>query len=264
MLILKAIVMGLLQGLTEFLPVSSTAHLLLAPWLFGWQGLLENKAFDISLHLGTLISLLIYFRKDLADVFRARDARLVALVLAGCLPAAPLYFVEESVEKYSTPAEFAGAPVVIAVFLIAFAFVLRIADRVGAEKTPMETMTLLDAFIVGIGQTVAAAFPGASRSGTTMSFALFRGLTREAAVRFSFLLSIPTIAAVVIFSAAKNHHELTQTPDAVIAGIISSAVSGYVAVAFLLAYVRRHSMDVFFWYRLALGAFILAVFFTRR
>jgi undecaprenyl-diphosphatase len=263
LLVLKAIVMGLIQGLTEFLPVSSTAHLLLAPWLFGWQGLVENKAFDISLHLGTLIALLVYFRKDLVEVFRARDRRLVALVVAGCLPAAPLYFVEKGVEKYSTPAEFAGAPLVIAAFLIVFAFVLRIADRTGAEKTPMDRMTLLDAFIVGIGQTVAAAFPGASRSGTTMSFALFRGLTREAAVRFSFLLSIPTIAAVVIFSAAKHHSALTQTPDAVVAGVVSSAVSGYVAVAFLLNYVRKHSMDVFFWYRLALGAFILAVFFAR-
>lgn len=264
MLILKAIVMGLLQGLTEFLPVSSTAHLLLAPWLFGWQGLMENKAFDIALHLGTLLALLVYFRKDLAEVVRSRDRRLVGLVIAGCLPAAPLYFVEKSVEKYSSPSEYVWAPVIIATFLIVFAFVLRIADRTGRESIPMEKMTILDAIIVGLGQTVAAAFPGASRSGTTMSFGLFRGLTREATVRYSFLLSIPTIAAVIVFSAAKHHHELTQTPDAVIAGIISSAVSGYVAVAFLLNYVRKHSMDVFFWYRLALGAFILAVFLARR
>lgn len=257
--------MGAIQGLTEFLPISSTAHLVLAPWLFGWKDpTLASKAFDIALHAGTLISLVVYFRKDLVDVIRSRDRRLVILVVFGCLPAILVAPIEDVVEHYTTPGGYPYAPLIIAFFLLAFAALLKLADSVGKQKITVEKMSVLDAVIVGFGQFIAAAFPGASRSGTTMTFALFRGMTREAAVRFSFLISIPTIAAVVLVSFLKDHGEMTGAgPAPLIAGIVSSAVFGYAAVAFLLEYVRRHNMDVFLWYRVAFGLLILGLYFGR-
>lgn len=264
-LILAAIIMGAVQGLTEFLPISSTAHLILTPWFFQWDDpTLHSKAFDIALHTGTLIALIVYFRNDLIEVVRARDRRLVTLVFFGCLPAILVAPLDNLIERFTMPANFHAAPLVLATFLIVFAFLLKWADAIGSKKTPMEKMTITDAVIVGFGQFIAAAFPGASRSGTTMTFALFRGMTREAAVRFSFLLSVPTIAAVVLVSGAKDFHEMSGAGmGPLVAGITSSAVFGYAAVAFLMDYVRRHGMDVFFWYRLAAGAVIVALYFIR-
>ncbi|HEY3267740.1 MAG TPA: undecaprenyl-diphosphate phosphatase [Armatimonadota bacterium] len=264
--ILIAIVMGAIQGLTEFLPISSTAHLILAPWLFHWdQAFLASKSFDIALHLGTLVALVVYFWKDIVEVFRAKDWRLLTLVIFGFLPALPAALVEKKIEAMSEPAQNAMAPVIIAMVLIAFAVLLKWADATGRRRRVEKNMGVWDALIIGFGQFIAAAFPGASRSGTTMTFALFRGLTREAAVRFSFLISIPTIAGAVIYSFAKHHHELAGAGAAPLAaGIVSSAVFGYFAVAFLMDFVKRKSMDVFFWYRIAAGIVVLAVYFARR
>jgi undecaprenyl-diphosphatase len=257
--------MGAIQGLTEFLPISSTAHLILTPWFFHWDDpTLNSKAFDIALHSGTLIALVIYFWNDLLDVVRTRDKRLVTLVFFGCLPAALAAPMDKLIQRYTMPDEFHYAPLILAAFLIVFAFLLKIADAVGRKKVPMEKMSIGDALIVGFGQFIAAAFPGASRSGTTMTFALFRGMTREAAVRFSFLISVPTIAAVILYSVARHSHEMSGAGmGPLVAGIASSAFFGYIAVAFLMEYVRRHNLDVFFWYRLAVGAVIIALFFLR-
>lgn len=257
--------MGAIQGLTEFLPISSTAHLILTPWFLNWDDpTLHSKAFDIALHTGTLVALLIYFRHDLADVIRTRDRRLVTLIVVGCLPAVLVAPLDKLIERFTMPAQFHAAPLVLATFLVVFAFLLKWADVRGRKQTPVEKMSLLDALIVGFGQFIAAAFPGASRSGTTMTFALFRGMTREAAVRFSFLLSAPTIAAAILYSSVKNFDEMTGAGmGPLAAGILSSAIFGYAAVAFLMDYVRRHGMDVFFWYRLVAGALIIALYFAR-
>lgn len=265
LIILKAIILGAIQGLTEFLPISSTAHLVLAPWLFGWDdATLASKSFDIALHAGTLISLVVYFWKDLVEVVRSRDRRLVILVVFGCLPAVLVAPIGDLVEHYTTPGVYPYAQLLIAFFLLAFAGLLKWADVIGKKQITMEKLTILDALIVGFGQFIAAAFPGASRSGTTMTFALFRGMTREAAVRFSFLISIPTIAAVVLVSAIKDHPEMTGAGlGPLVAGIASSAIFGYAAVAFLLDYVRRKNMDIFIWYRLAFGLLIIGLFFGR-
>lgn len=260
----QALVLGVLQGLTEFLPISSTAHLVIIPWVFGWPD--PTKSMDVALHIGTLLALIVYFRKDLWNVMMGRDRRLLTLVIIGCLPAALVLPVDKIVEKFSDPHDFVQAPLIIGIVLILFAFLLKYADVAGRKNRDLDQMTWVDALIVGFGQTIAAAFPGASRSGTTMTFGLFRGLTRETVVRYSFLMSVPTIAAVALYETAKVVVEKDPSiygnlgPIAV--GILAAGISGYFAVAFLMDYVKRAGMDVFLWYRIALGIAILTVFFT--
>lgn len=263
--IYQAVILGIIQGLTEFLPVSSTAHLVIVPWFLGWGD--PSKAFDVSLHIGTLIALIVYFRKDLWDVITGRDKRLLWLIVVGCLPLPLAAVADKMAERISNPSEFHAAPLVIAACLIGFAVLLKVADTIGAKKRPVAKMSFAEALFVGIGQVIAAVFPGSSRSGTTMTFGLFSGLTREATVRYSFLISAPTIAAAALYTILKHHRELlTETggPAPVLAGIVVSGLVGYAAVAFLMDYVRRKDMDVFFWYRLAAGAAIIAMYLLRR
>ncbi|HEY3412256.1 MAG TPA: undecaprenyl-diphosphate phosphatase [Armatimonadota bacterium] len=265
MSILQAIVLGIIQGLTEFLPISSTAHLVIVPWFLHWPD--PSKAFDIALHIGTLLALLIYFWKDLVEVLRAKDKRMVWLIVAGCVPLPLAQIAEKKAGAFSDPHVTPWAPLLIAGCLIGFAVLLKISDTVGRKKREAEKMSIADAIFVGVGQVIAAVFPGASRSGTTMTFALFTGLTREAAVRFSFLLSVPTIAAVALYSTVKHHHELASAPGGVtplLAGIVASAIVGYLAIAFLMDYVKRKSMDVFFWYRIVAGLAIIAAWYAYR
>lgn len=263
--IYQAVILGIIQGLTEFLPVSSTAHLVVFPWLFGWKD--PSKAFDVALHVGTLIALIIYFRKDLWEVITGHDKRLLWLIVVGCLPLPVAAVADKMAERISNPSEFAAAPLIIAVCLMAFAVLLKVADTIGAKKRDVGKMSYAEAFFVGIGQVIAAVFPGSSRSGTTMTFGLFAGLTREATVRYSFLISVPTIAGAALYSMVKGHRELlaeTGGPAPLLAGIVVSGLVGYLAIAFLMDYVRRKNMDVFFWYRLAAGAAIIAVYLMRR
>lgn len=265
MSILHAVILGIIQGLTEFLPISSTAHLVITPWALGWGD--PGKAFDIALHIGTLLALLAYFRKDLVQVLAAKDKRMLWLIVVGCLPLPVAAIAEKKMGPWSDPTVTQWAPLLIAGCLIGFAVLLKIADTIGKKKREAEKMSIADAFIVGIGQVIAALFPGASRSGTTMTFGLFTGLTREAAVRYSFLLSVPTIAGVAIFSTLKNHHELTSSPGGVtplLAGIAASAFVGYLAIAFLMDYVKRKSMDVFFWYRIVAGLAIIGIWYAHK
>lgn len=265
MSILHAVILGIIQGLTEFLPISSTAHLVIVPWFLHWPE--SGKAFDIALHIGTLFALVAYFWKDLGQVFAAKDKRMLLLIVVGCLPLPLALLVDKKAEVWSDPTVTSWAPLLIAGCLIGFAILLKIADTAGKKKREAEKMSIADAFIVGIGQVVAALFPGASRSGTTMTFGLFTGLTREAAVRYSFLLSVPTVAGVALFSLAKHHHELTSSPGGVtplLAGIAASAIVGYLAIAFLMDYVKRKSMDVFFWYRIVAGLAIIGIWYAHK
>lgn len=263
--ILQAAVLGIIQGLTEFLPISSTAHLVMAPWFLGWAD--PGKPFDIALHIGTLVSLIVYFWRDLGEILFTRDRRLLILIIVGCLPLPLAAIAEDKVSPWSDPHTTATAPILIAACLIGFAVLLKIADAVGKKRREASKMSIVDAFVIGLGQVIAALFPGASRSGTTMTFGLFTGLTREAAVRFSFLLSVPTIAGVTLVSMLKHHNELTSGPEGatpLIVGVVLSAVSGYLAIAFLMDFVKRKGMDVFFWYRILAGVAILALYLQRK
>ncbi len=271
--ILHAIVLGLVQGFTEFLPVSSSGHLLLVPWLFGWNDFESpsvEKAFDVSLHIGTLFAVVGYFRHDLSTYVRAgarqlvkrerpatTEARLAWLLVLATVPAAAIGAVFSD-----TINENLGTPFIIAISLIVFGVVLAWADRRQGTR-PIEDMRTRDALIVGVAQALALN-PGTSRSGITMTAARFIGFNREAAVRISFLMSVPVIVGAVVFEVGGLIKD--GIPDGLlvpmIVGIIASALSGLLAVWGTLTIVRTYSFMPFVIYRIGLGVAILLILAT--
>jgi undecaprenyl-diphosphatase len=266
MTLLQALVFGAVQGLTEFLPISSTAHLILLPWFMGWND--PGLEFDVALHLGTLIALLVYFRDEWISLARsfvgllkgktkAPGVRLVTFIVLATIPGGLAgILLEDFVETRLRN------PLVIATTLIVLAGVLVIAERVGRRKTTMEDMTLKDAVTIGCAQAIAL-IPGVSRSGITITAALFLGMTRPAAARFSFLLSTPIIGGAV----AKQMADLATTgvPQSelpnFIAGIVAAGIVGYAAIAFLLRYLATRNTFVFVYYRVALGIAVAAAYY---
>jgi undecaprenyl-diphosphatase len=275
--ILQAIILGIVQGLTEFLPISSSGHLILVPWLFDWHFLLENpelnKTFDVALHFGTFIALVVYFWRDIGLLLaawlrsiRARsvsqpESRVAWLILLTTIPAALFGRLFESVIIGTL-----GAPWLIAVLMIAFGAVMWAADRWSRKSRQMETLRWYEALAIGAAQALALS-PGVSRSGITMVAGLVIGLTREAAARFSFLMAIPVIGGATLYTgldvAGEGLPAGTAWPFAV--GVASAALSGFVAIWFLLAYLRRHSFLPFVLYRFAVGggALLLMAFGVR-
>ncbi|MGQ0642164.1 MAG: undecaprenyl-diphosphate phosphatase [Gemmatimonadaceae bacterium] len=266
MTVFRAVVLGVLQGLAEFLPISSSAHLALAPWVFGWQD--PGLAFDVALHVGTLVAVLWYFRRDwlalgrsALDIVRRRavttpDEWRVVFLVVGTIPGAIAgVLLEEAAETTLR------TPALIAVMLMIMGIVLWAADKFARADRPLATMGWRDALLVGIAQAFALV-PGVSRSGATMTAArLFRFDRRSAAV-FSFLLSMPITAAAAI----------VKVPDAIaaggfsaplIAGVLAAALSSWLAIAVLLRYLAQHTFGVFALYRLALGIVILALVAAR-
>ena len=263
----EAIVLGIVQGLAEFLPISSSGHLILVPWLLGWQE--HGLTFDLALHLGTSAALLGYFWRDWVKLIRAvalglffkpprllPEWKLAWLILLGCLPAGIIGVLFES----QIEALF-RQPVLIAILLIVFGLVMLAADRLGSQKRSLSGMnlgiTLTDALVIGCAQ-VLALMPGVSRSGITLTAGLFRGLDRGSAARFSFLLSAPiTIAAALyklrdLFKAPPTGSELLVFA----AGVVTAGIVGALAIGFLLKYLQRKPVDMFVWYRVAAGLLI--------
>jgi undecaprenyl-diphosphatase len=268
--IIHAIVLGLVQGFTEFLPISSSGHLLLVPWIFGWndfESTSVEKAFDVALHIGTLFAVVGYFRQDLSTYVRAGarqlvkrerpatdNARLAWLLVLATVPAAAVGAV------FSDPIdEHLGTPFIIAISLIVFGLLLAWADRRQGTR-PIEDLRTRDAILVGAAQAIALN-PGTSRSGITMTAARFIGFNREAAVRISFLMSIPIILGAVVFEVgglvSDGIPEGLLVP--MIVGIIASALSGLLAVWGTLTIVRTYSFMPFVVYRIGLGVAILIV-----
>jgi undecaprenyl-diphosphatase len=256
--LIQSVVLGGVQGMSEFLPVSSTAHLVLAPYFFGWRD--QGLTFDVALHIGTLLAVLTYFRNDWRDLLlsairkdRTPDSRYPKhffwyLVLA-TIPAALLGYLFEDIVSGVL-----RNPLVVAAFLAVFGFILYWADRISPTDRPLGKATWKDVFLVGIAQTLALV-PGVSRSGITITAGRILGFGRSDAAKISFLLSTP-----VIFGAALN-----QLPDIrsaglsleLVIGVLASALSGYVAIAFLLKWISKTGYAVFFWYRLALACAIV-------
>jgi len=266
MTVFQAIVLGVLQGLAEFLPISSSAHLALAPWVFGWQD--PGLAFDVALHVGTLVAVLWYFRRDwLAlgrsafDILRRRavttaeEWRVVFLMIATIPGAIAGLLLEDAAETTLR------APALIAIMLMIMGVILWAADKFSRADRPLADMRWRDALLIGIAQSFALV-PGVSRSGATMTAArLFRFDRRSAAV-FSFLLSTPITAAAAV----------VKVPDAIaaggfsaplIAGVVAAALSAWLAIAVLLRYLAQHTFGIFALYRLALGVVILALVAAR-
>ncbi len=260
--IIQALALAVLQGLTEFLPISSSAHLILLPVLFGWQD--QGLAFDVAVHVGTLIAVIGYYRKDLMVMIHAwiqslhgthtADSCLVYFVVLGTIPV--------GLVGISLPDELTAAlrsPLVIAGATVIFAFLLGYADKKGAfQRTEV---TLKDALIIGLFQAMAL-IPGASRSGMTMTAGLLTGLKKEAAARFSFLLSIPVIILAGLLKGMELYQsELQPEWELVWIGIAVSAVVAYLTIGWFLSVLERVGMMPFVIYRLILGIFLFAIFF---
>jgi undecaprenyl-diphosphatase len=260
--ILQAVVYGLVQGLGEFLPISSSAHLILVPWFFGWSD--PGLTFDVALHAGTLVAVVLYFwrdwlklvRKGLSDV-RSVEGRLFWYLVVATIPGA----VGGSLLEKEAETSF-RAPLLIALMLTVMGVLLLLADRKTSKHVDMEHITFWKSLLIGLSQ-VLAIIPGVSRSGVTMTTALFAGITRADAARFSFLLSTPVVlgAAMIKLPHVISHPSLI-TPD-FLTGMAVSFVSGIASIGFLLRYVQRRSFALFVWYRFALAALVLLVLLVR-
>lgn len=259
----QAALLGVVQGLTEFLPVSSSAHLILARAFFGFDGDKFGLAFDVACHVGTLIAVVVYFRHELGRMVvalprlfepaRDENARLIWLLVIGTVPAVVvgLLFNNTIEERLRTPA-------VSALALGLGAVGLFVADRIGDKRRDDATLTGMEAFWIGCAQAVAL-IPGVSRSGATIILALLFGLRRADAARFIFLLAIPAILAAAAHEAPKVVRAGLggQTGALFLIGVVTSAIVGYLAVKFFIRYLGRHSLDAFAWYRLALAVSVV-------
>jgi undecaprenyl-diphosphatase len=269
MTVLQAIVLGIVQGLTEFLPISSSGHLLLVPWLFNWHVLLENpslnKTFDVALHLGTFVAVVLYFWREIGRLIGAwvrsisrrslaePEGKLAWLLIVSTIPAA---FVGVAFEDFITNT--LGKPWMIGVAMIVFAGFMYLIDHVAKLDRDLEALTWVDALLIGVAQSLAL-LPGVSRSGITMMTGLLLRLDRESAARYSFLMSIPVIGGAAVYKGlevAKDGLPAgTAMPFAV--GMVSAALSGIAAIWFVLAYLKRHNFNIFVLYRIVVGVGVL-------
>jgi undecaprenyl-diphosphatase len=250
--IFQAIVYGAVQGITEFLPISSTAHLILLPWALGWPD--PGLAFDVALHLGTLVALLIYFRADwIALIKSAPTSRMARYIVAATIPGAIAgALFEHKVENALR------APQIIAMTLIGMALVLAGAELLGRRRKNLDELSWTDAMTVGVAQAFAI-IPGVSRSGVTITAGLFRGMKRDAAAKFSFYLSTPLVAGAVAkktLDILKEHSGLEQLTPFIV-GILVSGIVGFFAIAFMMRYLQTHNTYLFIFYRIALGIVVL-------
>ena len=269
MTVIQAIILGIVQGLTEFLPISSSGHLILVPWLFNWHFLLDNpdlnKTFDVALHLGTFVAVLAYFWREVGTLIAAwvrsigrrsladPMAKLAWLLLVSTIPAAIVGVALESFIE-----DRLGKPWIIAVAMIVFAGVMYLIDHIARLDRELDSLTWFDAVLIGCAQALALC-PGVSRSGITMMTGLLLRLDREAAARYSFLLSIPVVGGAAAFKAlevAKNGLP-SGTAMPFLVGMISAALSGLVAIWFVLAYLKRHNFNLFVLYRIVVGVAVL-------
>ena len=268
--IFQAIVIGVVQGLTEFLPISSSAHLIVLPRILGWDDTLINSAeFVVMLHMGTLAALLAYFWRDVIVLIRAAWAglrerslagdpkrKLAVVLLLSVIPAALFgLFLEDWIDSF-----FRDTILVVPIILVVGAAILWLAERLGRRERGLDRVELTDAAVIGVAQALAL-FPGISRSGITLAAGLFRGLEREAAARFAFLMGIPIIAGAGLLKTRSIMAGGAGDVDLMVlaAGVIAAAVSGWLAIGFLLRYLRTHSTAVFIAYRLVAAAVFLVL-----
>jgi len=265
--IYQAVVLAIVQALTEFLPISSTAHLVLIPWLFGWKD--GGLTFDVALHAGTLVAVIIYFFRDWIQIIGQafglnigsdpdlrQNRNLLWLLAAGSIPIGIVGYLFDKQADTTW-----RQPYVIGTMLILVGIVMWIAEgrRIGSKS--MSTIQMNDGIAVGLAQAVSV-IPGTSRSGATISAGLFRNMNRETAARFSFLLSTPAIGAAVLKKGWDIHKEGGIPADMkapIVVGIIVSGVLGAIVIAFFLRYLRRSSLMPFVYYRIVFGIIVIAL-----
>jgi undecaprenyl-diphosphatase len=271
--LLQALILGIVQGFTEFLPISSSGHLIIVPWLFHWTDpFIISLGFTVALHAGTLAALLLYFREDWVRLIPAGlaairdrslrddpDRRLAWLLVISTIPAAILgVLLNDPIENAIRE------PTVVAILLVIGGGILWLADRWVTGRTPLAKLTMPAALGIGLAQALAL-FPGVSRSGISISASLFAGLNRQDAARYSFLMATPVTAGAVAFEAYKlvKAGQVATEAGPLLVGIAAAFVSGVIAISALLRYVRSRSYNVFVAYRVVLAAVVLAVFLTR-
>jgi undecaprenyl-diphosphatase len=263
---LQAIVLGIIQGLSEFLPISSSAHLALAPWLFGWED--PGLAFDVALHFGTLLAVLWYFRSEWAALVRAafgiltsgrvetpEKRRVIYLIIATIPGAIGGYLLQ------SQAASTFRSPQLIGVTLIVMGIILWLVDKLVDQRRVLGEMRWIDALLIGLSQVVAL-IPGVSRSGATMTTSRGLRFDRESAAEFSFLMSMPIIVAAIVVEGPKALAEGGLTNE-IMSGVVASAISGWLAISVLMRYVSKHSYGIFAFYRVALGITVLGLLYAR-
>lgn len=275
MTILQALILGIIQGLTELLPVSSSAHLNVIPWLLNWT---ENTAFmeefsgsfDVALHFGTLIAIGIFFFKDWINLITAglkkvvkkeesTDGKIFWYLVIATIPAGILALVLDKVSNSIIGDNFKLEMGLIALALIIMGIILAIVDKKSENKYNYEQITLKQSILVGMSQALAAAFPGVSRSGITMTIARALKIDRESAAKFSFLLSTPIVLAAVLVDIS----EFALTSAAFWVGVIASFIVGLIVIKFLMNYLKKGSFKIFAIYRILLGILIFGVIFLR-
>ncbi len=285
--ILQAIILGIVQGIAEFAPISSSAHLIIVPWLFGWtDSLLSGLAFDVALHLGTLAAVVIYFRQDLWNLIKAGltsvvqfkigddpERKLAWFLVIATIPAVIAgFFLEDIISAMFHPegTNVAGRTMLaIALMLAAFGVIMYLADRLARHERPLTGIRLVDAILIGLAQTLAL-FPGVSRSGSTITAGLALGFKRDVAARFSFLLSVPVtlgagLKGLVELLGSWQTGALGSTDLLIVAvGVLSAGISGYLCIKFLLSYLRTRSITIFVIYRFAMASLIVIVVLMRR
>jgi undecaprenyl-diphosphatase len=272
MTLIYAALLGVIQGLTEFLPVSSSAHLILARAFFGWDAEQFGMAFDVACHVGTLVAVLVFFRAEIVAMIRAiprlgslagsrpdPDAWLALLIVIGTVPAVIVGLLAgDMIERYLR------RPEVTAITLSMVAVGFFAVERYGAKRRAQSSLGIVDAVVIGCAQA-AALVPGVSRSGATITAAMALGMRRDESARFVFLLGVPAILAAAVKEGLPfvKHGLPPGEGPLFLVGIVSSAAVGYLAVRFFIRYVSDHSLAVFAWYRLALAAAVV-VWWVRR
>lgn len=264
MTIIQAIILGIVQGLTELLPISSSAHLNIIPWIFKWQ---MPESFDVALHLGTLLAITIFFFKDWLALFKggynqvvkkkkSTEGRLFWYIVIVTIPTGILSLVLDKLSD-KVCEKFGIEMILIAVALIILGIILYIVDKKSKSEVKLENMTFKQSFLIGLSQAIAAAFPGTSRSGITMTVARALKLDRESAAKYSFLLSTPIILAAVLVSIKDFEFTL-----AFFMGVLFSFITGIVVIKFLLEYLKKGSFKGFAVYRVIVGIAIIVLTFV--
>jgi undecaprenyl-diphosphatase len=267
---IQALIMGIVQGLTEFIPVSSSGHLVLVPWLFGWKDpFITSVAFTVILHMGTLVALLAFFWRDWVKLIPAGlatirdrsfkgdpDRRMALLLIVATIPAVLVGPIFESKLE-----DLVREPARIALMLCVGAAILWLADRWGSKQRDETSLSFGDSLVIGVAQVIALV-PGISRSGISISAGLFMGLNREAAARFSFLMATPVIAGAGVWEARKFiTGEAGPSPEmnVVAIGFIASLISGFLAIRFMLAFLKRRPLTAFVAYRVVAAILVFVV-----
>lgn len=273
--ILQALILGIVQGLTELLPISSSAHLNLFPWIFGWDEI--SASFDVALHIGTLFSIVIFFFKDWIELIKggynqvvkkekSTEGKIFWYIVISTIPTAVLCLILDKIsgiiiEKLA--GSFNVEEKMVEMFLIAFALiimgiVLYVVDKKAKSKTKYEDITFKQSLLISMSQAIAAAFPGVSRSGITMTVGRGMGLERESVAKYSFLLSTPIVAAAALY---EFKHFTFNLPFVI--GVLASFIVGIIVIKFLLNYLKNGSFKGFAIYRVILGLFIIGLCIIR-